>query len=791
MALTVKKPDDDRTESLLKQVAEDFWKEDQATRERQVRQWRRLKLLWEGFTRTWYSEVAHDWRIYDPQAADDSGQESYYDKPVNVFRAYLESIIAALSVTVPAIKCFPDDADNTLDNLTAKAGDKIAKLVYRHNDVNLLWLQALFIYCTEGMTAAYTCTKESEEYGEIKEPKYENIEELHEYSICDACGQQLSDVVISEELEHQFNPGDEDVPTQEYFQDGEELCPSCMMTMQPQLQQKKLIVSRIVGTTSQPKSRVSIQVFGGLYVKVANYARQPKDTPYLFWSFETHYAEAREKYPNIRECIQPGENNSTEPYERWARLSPQYQGETPINLVTERHVWLRPCAFQSLPDEEDVKFLKKKFPNGAKVIFVDTEIAEYCNENLDDMWTITRNPLSDYIYFDPLGMLLTSVQEITNDIISLTLQTIEHGIPQTFADPAVLNFNEYGQQETSPGAIYPATPKSGKSMGDAFYEVRTATLSQEVLPFANQIQSLGQTVSGALPSLFGGDIQGSKTASQYSMSRAQALQRLQNTWKMYTMWWKQVFGKVIPAYIECIVDKEKYVERDSSGNFINVVIHRSELEGKIGQIELEANENLPITFAQSKDVIMQMLQNQNPVIQQILMDPENSPLLYEAMGIPDLRIPGQDSRDKQYDEIKMLLQSEPIEQPPDMFAVEDAQMAGMPPPEPIPTPSVPVEYFDNDQVELEICIKWINSEAGRQAKAEAPAGYENVILHARAHKDQIQMKMMEEAQKQMEMQMATMPPVPPMDGEGAPPPEKPNQKDKEAPITGDGDVQVH
>jgi hypothetical protein len=94
--------ENDRIVELLKYVAEEYWKEDQTTRELQLRKWRRLKLLWEGFTRTWYSEVAHDWRVWEPSQADDGGQQDYYDKPINVFRAYLESIIAALSITIPA-----------------------------------------------------------------------------------------------------------------------------------------------------------------------------------------------------------------------------------------------------------------------------------------------------------------------------------------------------------------------------------------------------------------------------------------------------------------------------------------------------------------------------------------------------------------------------------------------------------------------------------------------------------------------------------------------------------------
>src|SRR3990167_4764797 len=143
----------EKQKKLLKQVCDHFDQEDRAVRERQIRTWKKLKYYWNGFQRVWWSEVAHDWRI------------AAFDKPINIFRAYLESIIAALSVTVPPIKCFPDDAENNLDLETAKAGDRIAKLVFKHNDAPLLWVHALFIFCTEGMIAAYNYAKEDKSYG--------------------------------------------------------------------------------------------------------------------------------------------------------------------------------------------------------------------------------------------------------------------------------------------------------------------------------------------------------------------------------------------------------------------------------------------------------------------------------------------------------------------------------------------------------------------------------------------------------------------------------------------------
>lgn len=770
---------DNRTADLLKKVAEQFWKEDASTRERQIRQWKRLKLYWDGFSRIWFSEVAHDWRIWDPDLSQTDDDQEYYDKPINIFRAYLESIIAALSVLVPPIKCFPDDADNPLDLSTAKAGDKIAQIIHRHNNVNMLWLQSLFIFCTEGMVAAYTYTDEDVKYGVYETNKTEDVATSREQKVCSLCEMVLDDVTLMGEAEDLYNPDDEDAPLQFALKEGQEFCPECATFVDPQIRQEPILATRIVGKTTKPKSRQIIEAYGGLYVKIPGYAKKQADCPYLFYSTETHYALARARFPNIREKIQPNMGGSNDAYERWGRLNPQYQNEFPVDTVTIRNGWLRPAAFEVLPKDE-ADFLKKKFPNGARIALVNDDLAEYENESLDDSWTLTYNPLADFLVHDPIGMLLTSVQDITNDLISLTQQTIEHGIPQTMADPDVLNFATYRQAETTPGAIIPVTPKSGRALQESFFEVRTATLSPEVMPFGQQIQQLGQMVSGAQPALFGGDIQGSKTASEYSMSRAQALQRLGNTWKLFTSWWKEINGKVIPAYIKNVQADEKFVEKDQNGNFINTFIRRAELAGTIGNIELDANENLPITWSQKRDAIMQLLQAQNPQILQMVAHPENLPLIYEAIGIPDFFVPGEDSRNKQYEEIRELLLSEPIPLPiePDVLAAAEASGGEMEPVQEF-EPSVSVGEFDNHQVELEICMKWLNSEAGRLAKIENDKGYHNVLLHAKAHKNAMMMEMMEQAQ------------MAPQGANGAAPGRKPKETDKEAPIVGDGDVKTN
>lgn len=701
----------------LRKIVEHFDREDKPARDRQIRIYRKLKYYWDGITNIYWSDTAHDWRVFPNVLDQNSSDNAYYFKDINVFRAYLESIIAALSVSVPSIVCAPDDADNPLDQTTAKAGDKIADLIAKHNDSVLLWIHSLFIYMTEGMLYGYNYSKSDEKYGTVELPKEEKGEITEQIPFCPMCQEQMQDPIQARMEQDEFDPSYED----DLLMGGEmPICSNCMMMVNPEYREEKSFVTRITGTTKHPKSRQCIEVYGGLYCKTALYAKKQEDTPYLIFAYETHYSNVLKRYPHLvgpngsfKIPTQSG-GNSFDAYERWGRLSTQYAGETPTNTVTVRNAWLRPSAFYTTGQEDKWKELEKKYPNGVKVVLVDDVIAEICDESLDDHWTLSYNPLSDYLSHDPLGLLLTSIQDITTELVSLVLQTIEHGIPQTFADPNVLNFNQYGQTEVQPGSIFPAKPQVGKSIGDGFYEIKTATLSGEVLPFADKIQEMGQFTSGAMPQIFGGaPSTGSKTAAVYSMQRSQGLQRLQTPWKVITYWWKGIYGKVIPSFIKDMKDDERFVTRDEAGNFINVFIRKSEIEGKIGSVELEATENLPASWAQKKDVIMQMLQGSNQQLMEILSMPENIPVVKTALGLDDLAMPGEDDRQKQYEEIQMLNESEPLDEM---------------------TPSIQAEpMVDNNMVHADICRRWLVGDAGRLAKIENEAGYRNVLLHLQQH----------------------------------------------------------
>lgn len=728
----------------LKTIIDQFEAEDKSVRERQIRIWKKLSYLWEGFSRIYWSETAHDWRIFDNSQLNDDNDQQYYDKNINVFKAFLESIIAAMTALVPPVKCVPDDANDTDDIATAKAGTSIAELVYKHNDAPLLMIKGLFIFCTQGMTAAYNYTDKNESYGTVNVNKYKTEQQDEQVKICPFCKKQLPEgspeLDTAEKLqkleENEYDPGEDDVQLDDAFEEieklpGQQVCADCQKAVDPELKTIQVPITRLVGVNQEPKSRQCIEVFGGLNIKIANWASCQKELPYLGYSHETHYVNILSKYKHLREYkskIDTAAGN--EWYERWGRLSPEYYGEMPVDTPTVRNWWLRPCAFEAINDDSERRELYKEFPNGVKCVFINEIYAEACPEALDDHWTITFNPLARFLHFSPLGLGLASIQEITNDLISLVLQTIEHGVPQTFADPNVLNFKQYSQTEVAPGSIYPAKPKSGKSLADAFYEVKTATLSAEVQPFGDEIQKLGQFTSGAMPAIFGGnDNASTRTAAQSAMNRAQSLQRLQTPWKTFTFWWKNIFGKVVPAYIKDMAGDEYFSKETSPNNYVKVAIERAKLSGKIGSVELEAAEELPLTSAQVKDVLMQLVQMNNPMVLNALTIPQNLPLFAKAIGLNSFVLPGEEDREKQIEEISVLSQAAPMD-----TGLPNSDGSG-----PQMVSSIEPELFVDDHgIQSRVCREWLVSETGRLCKINNKAGYQNVLLHLRAHMEAMQ-----------------------------------------------------
>ena len=152
------------------------------------------------------------------------------------------------------------------------------------------------------------------------------------------------------------------------------------------------------------------------------------------------------------------------------------------------------------------------------------------------------------------------------------------------------------------------------------------------------------------------------------------------------------------------------------------------------------------------------------------MDPENLPYIAKVIKIPDFRLPGEDDREKQYEEITELVNSTPIPpSPEEMQQYQQAVQSGQQAQPPQEQSSVPIDVdVDNHQIEAGICKSWLISSAGRLTKKENPDGYKNVLLHMKAHLVQVQQAVQAQMLHSDQLALATGKPAKSTLGEPSP-----------------------
>ena len=720
-----------------------YAKEDESVRWQMMAFWKKLENYFSGLQRIFWNYEAEEWGRVETNETD----PTQYDKIVNIYRAHGEAIIAALSIKLPHVNFFPDDADVTEDIDTAKAYSKISSLVSKHNNGILLFIKALFILFNQGVVAAYIYNRSKSEYGEIDVPTYgEDVNVKTHTLTCPVCRGYIDQYEEKEPIQQQapempeqslntpgvfqqpfmppeampgMPPEQQGAPQQESLsgmgappqqplvEEPAQLipCPNCGAEVEPEDNIVEETLPQITGYNKHPKSRVIIDVFGPMYAQMPFYARNQEMMPYIRLRFEQHISILKSIYENLKDEIPTGTDSQS--FDREIRAYHNLEDAYSTNLVTTTCAWFRPWAYHVLNDDELIKKMKSYFPDGVYAVLLKDVVAEAHNESLDAHWEISKNPLANFIHADPLGKPLAPLQEIRNEINDLALETFEHSIPETFADPDVLDFGKYEQSQAKPGMKYPAKKPMGGTIADSFFTDKPASMSEEMTQYRKAIDQDAQFVTGSFPSIYGGPATGgSKTAKEYSESRAMALQRLNTTWTMLKFWWSGIMAKAVPLYAEAMSGDEKFVEKSGASNYVNVWVKQAELTGKVGNVEPEADEELPQSFSQYKGVMMEILQMNNEMLNNAIFNPQNAPNVARALGWPDFHIPGMDDRDKQYSEIAKLLNMEIIE------------------------PEVGV---DDDMVHIQTIRSWAVSPTGIAMKSQNPQGYSNVIMHGMKH----------------------------------------------------------
>jgi hypothetical protein len=520
-------------------------------------------------------------------------------------------------------------------------------------------------------------------------------------------------------------------------------------------------VPLITGVRRVAKGQEVISVVGGLELNTPVWANEMHEYPYLQWSMEVHRAKLKASYPHAADKIQMGgPQTADEVYARATRvaiaqgLPTTHPGDALFNLITFSRTWIRPWSFYAIEDKSVRDALLALFPDGCYVAYAGDTYCESRNESMDDRWRVMHALPGDGQNRPSVGDSLVQIQERYNTLSNIQAETYEYGIPPIYADPQVLDFDALANQTAEPAAHYPARARPGQPLSAGFFQPAPAQVPPDLVRHQQELMGpVSQFLTGLFPAVFGGEMESVKTASGYAMARDQALGRLGLVWRRLKTFYADVMLLSVDCFRKNRPEDAEIPILGPGGEFESRWIRLADLKGNI-QAHPESDETFPRLKSQQRAVVQQLMASSDPMIQQALADPSNIGFVKGVLGLSELVVPGEDSRNKQLREIDVLLAGAPVytsvipSEARNLSSIADASemqrqrdSSGTDRPRndktkegSVLTPSVPIDLlFDNHVVELEECRRWANSDAGQIARMENPAGFANVRAHAEAH----------------------------------------------------------
>ena len=808
----------------LRELVRQYREEGVVARRHEIRRIRQARLFWQGLQYAWWNPNDMNWHLpYENRSTDDRQLEEMprYQFVTNFYQGFGLSFIAVLSQDVPSVRFYPQSNQSLEDIAAARAASDVAQLVEQDNHVEELLTAIGYFLWTDGKLGAYVrYVGDGQRFGFHEENILAALEIPlgEDVYVCPECGKETGKSKLengnSEDADDASvvgatlgSPAEDDA---EVTMGGASpaptidlTCPGCgaELTEKDLRKAERVMVPRVIGTRRVPNGQEVISIAGGLELNTPVWANEMHEYPYLQWQAEVHRAKLKAAYPLAANKIESAPSQGAEDvYARVSRLSVEqglpsiHPGDALMNLITFDRTWLRPWAFYAIEDQAVRNELLAMFPDGCYVAFAGDVYCESRNESMDDYWRVLHALPGDGQNRPSVGDSLVQVQERYNVLSNMQAETYEYGIPPIYADPQVLDFDALANQVAEPAAHFPARARPGQPLAAGFFQPAPAQVPPDMIRHQQDlIGPVAQFLTGLFPAIFGGNMEDVKTASGYAMARDQAMGRLGMVWRRT----KQFYADVLLLAVDCF---RKNRPEDAEipllgpdGVLDARSIRTADLKGNIC-VHPEADETFPRLKSQQRAVLQQLFTINDPVVQRALTEPANLGYIKNVLGLTEMVIPGEDSRNKQLREIQLLLSSAPIvlnvpvaphsatvissearnlsssanaseneqskrdssspsaprndgegmnttesayQSParPDSVGVTSHQPApGLSGSHALVLPSVPVDQLlDDHAVEFEECKRWANSEAGQAAHMTNPAGFANVRAHAEAH----------------------------------------------------------
>lgn len=650
--------------------------------------------------------------------------------PTNIYSAYAQILIAALTRAVPPVRFEPQEADNDAAITAAESAEKFVKVIERNNPLMKIQTDASRYLYTDGRFCYYSrFVKDGQRFGWEEDDEPDNLVPENE----PPDGMEASPEQAPEPTPEAT--GEDQAGTPEQPTEGEQA---------PQLPKKRT-----------PRGQEVRSAHGKLEVKLTPMSANDQcDVDSLQYETEISVGRAKGRFTWVADDIKSDSTGVTEgEIAKLARqnvkLGMQSSYVTSDSIaqdVTIQMNWHRPSQIMEVQNKQVRDSLLKKFPDGLMNVYAGQVFCYARNQGMDDCWSLGQAFSGDGQNRNALGTSELPVQKRVNNWLDLANDFFIRGVPKKWMDNKVFDVETIKQQTNVPGDIGPfKMPGGNRTVQDLIFVEPAIVIPEALFQFIqNYIGELSQLLTGGYPALAGMEESGNPTAKGKQVQRDQALGRLAQTWHSIQDAEATSMRQLVRWGAKC---RDKSInEKIAGGETVRLEVN--DLKGNI-LCYPEADTSFPETHADKEaklDEILEMAQK-NEEMQSVLYNPANLTEIQEIKGLTDLYIPQVAAYEKQLGEFEILLASQPMDNPqivqatetadamigkgvdPQHFAQAQQEAAQLPP----QVSSVPVKPWNDHDSEAFACLKWLNSPAGRKAEKNNPGGHQNVELHMQEH----------------------------------------------------------
>ena len=634
-----------------------------------------------------------------------------YDYTQNIYRGYCRKLCAVLGTRIPNAIAVPNDPTDEQDMKASRAANNAAQYVRMQTELQTLVLWLVFSLYNFGTSFwSMEWVEDGDKYGYKSVPQMaEEDTQMGGGHDCAQCGSQ-----------HDLS----DTPP--------ENCQDCGASMADSNYRAPFSASTPKNLPPKmiPKGALEIEITDGSEVSVpldVDGMKGISGCHRVRRERECHKSTFLKKYPELRGAANPDTSFDDSSASMLYGESIRSAMASPIGIVrpkrenrwTEVQEDWSPLEYEMVDEADMRKLLQENFPEGLRITAVRGRIVDLEARNIYDHWQECQPEPTKRIMADPLGDDWTVAQDILNNILNQCNETVERANEPGFADPTRVDLDAWQRRRSNPTDLIPALRPAGGTLADLIYRPQPVEFSNQAMPFRDKVEQTGQQISGELEVIWGGDTS-DPTARQTELKTNAAIRQLSVIWVMIGKSLERVYEKACKILAEnedgvLAFSKNK---ADEYGKFESVSVVIEDLKG--GNYHFEADEAIPMTWGQQRDLLMWMLDKPSELLQAWgLGDPMNIFEFKELLGMPGMRVPNLASRDKGMEVIAQLIQASAVPGPPG----PDGQ--------PGPKQSSVQPAWEDDATFLSKLVKDYLTDNFELAQ-QNPDGYENVQLYGQA-----------------------------------------------------------